>query len=72
MVVSSLSYVVVVCFLCFVLSLLLLLLRCWCCCCCVAAVGVAGGFCVFLSGCFSFRVDFSLFLLIFSVIQGHC
>ena len=34
-----------------------------------AAVG-AGGSLMFLSGCFSFRVDFSLFLLIFSVIQA--
>ena len=34
------------------------------------AARAAGGSCVFLSGCFSFRVDFSFFLLIFSVIQA--
>ena len=62
-------------FLFFVLSLLLLLL-----CCCwlllvavaarAAAAGAVGGSCVFLSGCFSFRVDFSFFLRIFSVTQA--
>ena len=61
--------------LCFVLSLLLLLL-----CCCwlllvavdarAAAAGAAGGSCVLLSSCFSFRDDFSLFLLIFSVVRA--
>ena len=55
------------------LLLLLLLCCCWLILVAVAAraaaVGAAGGFCVFLSGCFTFRVDVSFFLHIFSVIQ---
>ena len=48
-------------------SLLVLLLLLLCCCWDAVAdpVGTAGASCVFLSGCFSFRVDFLHFCLIF-------
>ena len=56
------------------LFLLSVVFRCLCCVCAVvgarAAVVAPGGFCTFLSGCFSFLGNFSFFLVNFSFTQA--